>query len=75
MHSEEYNSRLKHRGAVVPDTLASKSWIPSWKSIAFALGINIKTVEIQRLNIMKELSFYSIAELTNCAVHEGLITI
>jgi hypothetical protein len=27
------------------------------------------------LNIMKDLSFYSIAELINCAVHEGLITI
>jgi DNA-binding NarL/FixJ family response regulator len=47
----------------------------STKDIAVTLDINIKTVEIHRLNIMKKLSLYSIAELTKYAVREGLTMI
>lgn len=45
------------------------------KNIAFTLGVCVKTVEIHRMNIMKRLSLYSIAELTKYAVREGLTTI
>jgi DNA-binding NarL/FixJ family response regulator len=45
------------------------------KHIAFTLGVCVKTVEIHRMNIMKRLSLYSIAELTKYAVREGLTTI
>ena len=42
------------------------------KEIAFALGVSIKTIEIQRLSIMKKLKLYSIADLTKYAVRKGL---
>lgn len=44
----------------------------SAKEIAFQFGVSVKTVETQRLNIMKKLDLYSIAELTKYAIREGL---
>lgn len=44
----------------------------STKEIAFAFGVSIKTVETQRMNTMKKLNLYSIAELTKYAIREGL---
>ena len=45
------------------------------KEIAFQFGVSVKTVEVQRLNIMKKLNLYSVAELTKYAVREGLSSI
>ncbi len=45
------------------------------KDIAFTLGISIKTVEVQRMNIMKKLELHSVAELTKFAVRHGLTSI
>ncbi|HTP66989.1 MAG TPA: response regulator transcription factor [Geobacteraceae bacterium] len=42
------------------------------KDIAFTLGVSIKTIEIQRLSVMKKLDLHSIAELTKYAVRKGL---
>jgi DNA-binding NarL/FixJ family response regulator len=44
----------------------------SAKEIAYSFGVSVKTVETQRLNIMKKLDLYSIAELTKYAIREGL---
>ena len=45
------------------------------KEIAFMFGVSIKTVDVQRSNIMKKLNLHSIAELTKYAVREGLTSI
>jgi DNA-binding NarL/FixJ family response regulator len=45
------------------------------KEIAFTFGVSSKTIEIQRMNVMKKLNLYSIAELTKYAVREGLTTL
>jgi len=45
------------------------------KEIAFMLGVSVKTIDVQRHNIMKKLNLYSIAELTKYAVREGLTSI
>lgn len=47
----------------------------STKEIAYALNVSIKTIDVQRSNIMKKLDLYSIAELTKYAVREGLTPI
>jgi DNA-binding NarL/FixJ family response regulator len=44
----------------------------STKEIAFDFGVSIKTIETQRMNTMKKLNLYSIAELTKYAIREGL---
>lgn len=45
------------------------------KEIAFMFGVSVKTVDVQRNNIMKKLNLHSIAELTKYAVREGLTSI
>ncbi|MDD2853584.1 MAG: response regulator transcription factor [Desulfuromonadaceae bacterium] len=42
------------------------------KEIAFEFGVSVKTVETQRMNIMKKLDLFSIAELTKYAIRIGL---
>lgn len=47
----------------------------STKEIAFLLKVCIKTVDVQRNNIMNKLDLHSIAELTKYAVRKGLTSI
>lgn len=42
------------------------------KEIAFSLGVSIKTIEVNRMNLKKKLNLKSIAELTKYAVREGV---
>lgn len=44
------------------------------KEIAFALNVSVKTVETQRMQVMRKLQTNSIAELTKYAIREGLTT-
>ncbi|KAF0215127.1 MAG: LuxR family transcriptional [Geobacteraceae bacterium] len=44
------------------------------KEIAFSLEVSIKTIETYRKQIMKKLKLRSVAELTKCAIREGLIS-
>jgi DNA-binding NarL/FixJ family response regulator len=43
------------------------------KQIAFGLGVATKTVETHRRRLMEKLRLYSVAELTQFALREGLI--
>jgi DNA-binding NarL/FixJ family response regulator len=45
------------------------------KEIAFTLGVSVKTVEVNRMNLKKKLNLRSIAELTKYAVREGMSSI
>ena len=45
------------------------------KTIAFDLGISVKTVEAHRRQIMRKLKIHSVAELTKYAISEGLISL
>jgi DNA-binding NarL/FixJ family response regulator len=45
------------------------------KEIAFAFDCSVKTIEVHRMNIMKKLDLYSVAELTKYALREGLTSI
>lgn len=47
----------------------------STKEIAFTFGVSIKTVAVQRMNVMKKLNLFSVADLTRYAVREGLASI
>jgi len=47
----------------------------STKEIAYMFGVSIKTVDVQRKNIMNKLQLFSIAELTKYAIREGLTSI
>jgi two-component system, NarL family, response regulator NreC len=44
----------------------------STKEIAFHLKLSTKTIETHRRQIMQKLDLYSVAELTKCAIREGL---
>jgi DNA-binding NarL/FixJ family response regulator len=45
------------------------------KEMAFHFGVSVKTIEAQRMNIMKKLNLYSVAKLTKYALREGLTSI
>jgi len=45
------------------------------KEVAFSLSVSTKTVETQRIQIMRKLGTTSIAELTKFAIREGLTTL
>lgn len=45
------------------------------KEVAFALNVSVKTVETQRVSIMRKLKATSIADLIKHAIREGLISI
>ena len=47
----------------------------SSKEIAFHYGLSVKTIENQRLSIMKKLDLFSVAELTKYAVRIGVSSI
>lgn len=65
-------SRLSKREREVLQQVAEGR---STKAIAFEFGVSIKTVEVQRHNIMKKLNLFSVAELTKFAIREGLTSI
>lgn len=44
----------------------------STKEIAYSLNVSVKTIEVQRLKIMKKLDLHSVATLTKYAVRTGL---
>lgn len=45
------------------------------KEVAFTLNVSVKTIETQRVQIMRKLGTTSIAELTKFAIREGLTTL
>jgi DNA-binding NarL/FixJ family response regulator len=47
----------------------------STKEIALELHVSSKTIEANRRQIMEKLDVHSVAELTKCAVREGLTTL
>jgi DNA-binding NarL/FixJ family response regulator len=47
----------------------------STKEIAYRLKLSTKTIETHRRQIMQKLDLYSVAELTKCAIREGLSTL
>jgi len=47
----------------------------STKQIALELHVSTKTIEANRRQIMDKLNVHSVAELTKCAVREGLTTL
>jgi DNA-binding NarL/FixJ family response regulator len=65
----EQNSPLSKRELEVLKLIADGK---NPKEIAFEFGVSAKTVETQRMNIMKKLHLFSIAELTKYAIRIGL---
>lgn len=47
----------------------------STKEIALELHVSTKTIEANRRQVMEKLDVHSVAELTKCAVREGLTTL
>ncbi len=47
----------------------------STREIASALNLSTKTIETHRQQVMEKLNLHSIAELTKCAVREGLTSL
>jgi DNA-binding NarL/FixJ family response regulator len=47
----------------------------STKEVAGVLGVNVKTIETHRHNIMEKLNLHSVAELTKYAIREGITSV
>jgi len=45
------------------------------RQIAFSLRVSVKTIETYRQHIMHKLNLHNIAELTKCAIREGIISL
>lgn len=79
----EYLQRIPEDGDATYETLTTREREivqliadgKNTKEIAYTYGVSLKTVENQRLAIMKKLNLYSIAELTKYAVREGLTSL
>jgi DNA-binding NarL/FixJ family response regulator len=65
-------SRLSPREREVLQLMAEGQ---STKEIAYRLKLSTKTIETHRRQIMMKLELYSVAELTKCAIREGLTTV
>jgi len=65
-------SRLTPREREVLQLMAEGQ---STKEIAYRLKLSTKTIETHRRQIMMKLELYSVAELTKCAIREGLTTV
>jgi len=70
-HSTSNDKLTKREQEVLSLIAAGKST----KEKAFILGVSIKTIDVQRSNIMKKLNLHSIAELTKYAIRTGLTSI
>jgi DNA-binding NarL/FixJ family response regulator len=45
------------------------------KQIAASLKVSVKTIETHRQHVMDKLNLHNIAELTKCAIREGIISL
>ena len=70
-HSTSNDKLTKREQEVLRLIAAGKST----KEMAFIFGVSIKTIDVQRSNIMKKLNLHSIAELTKYAIRTGLTSI
>lgn len=71
-HPNDHHSPLSRREQEVLSLISDGK---NSKEIAFQFGVSVKTIEAQRMNIMKKLHLHSVAELTKYAVREGLTSI
>jgi DNA-binding NarL/FixJ family response regulator len=65
-------SRLSPREREVLQLIAEGK---STKEVAARLGVSVKTAETHRRNLMEKLQVDSVAELTKCAIREGLTSV
>lgn len=68
----EVKTRLSSREHEVLQLIADGR---NTKEIAFKLGVSSKTIETTRMNLMKKIGVFSIAELTKYAIREGITSV
>jgi DNA-binding NarL/FixJ family response regulator len=71
-HPEPLSKQLTPRELEVCKLLAEGK---NTKEVAFLLNVSVKTIETQRVSILRKLKLSNIAELTKLAIREGLITL